>query len=303
MPLLYKKRVLAAKAETTIGTPESLTASEGAFNAYNVVAQASIPVETREAQGSMGQLSAVPGIRTGTISFRTDVAYNGTDVPGWATVLFPLCGVVNASGTFTPRSEAPGSNVKTGTIGVFEDGLLKSIAGAVGTFTIVYPAGRMAYIDWVFTGVWQAPTDTALIEPTYPTVAPLRAASITTTWNSVSMCWEQLTLTMNNEVQPRECSTAAAGVSSFLIIDRKPVVSGNPESVLVATQDRFGAWLLGTENALSVAIGSAMTLSAPKAQIVNIQEGNRKGVQIDEIEWQCNKNGSTADQDISIVFN
>ena len=302
MPLLQRKRVLAAKVETTIGTAESLTASEGVFNAYNVIAQANITAEEREGQGAFNRLSSVTGMRTGTISFRTDLSYDGSTVPTWASVLLPMCGWVNATGTFTPRTEAPGSNVKTGTIGVFMDGMLKRIAGAVGDFSIVFPSGRMAYIDWTFTGVWQAPTDTAIIAPTYPTDPTLRAASMTTSWNATTLCFEQITVASNNEIVARECTTSAAGVTNYMIADRRPTITGNPETELVATQDRFGQWIGHTEGALSIAISNAITISASKAQIINIQEGNRNRIVIDEIEWQCNKNGTTNDSELSIVF-
>jgi len=303
MPLLKKIRTLAAKVETTIGTAESLTGAEGVFNAYNLMMQATIPVEVRESQGSFGHIAGVPGARTGVATFRTDLGHDGTTVPNWATVLLPACGWVNSAGTFTPRSEAPGTNVKTLTIGCYMNGLYKKIAGAVGTFNMVFPNGRMAYIDWTFTGVWQAPTDTAIITPTYPTTeTPLRAASMTTTYDSVAFCFEQLSLDAGNQVVMRECSTNVSGYVSGIITDRNPVIKANPESVLVATQDRFGQWLAGTEAALSIAIGSAITLTIPKAQVTNLQEGDRNRVVIDEIEWSANKNGVTADQEVSIVF-
>jgi phosphatidylglycerophosphatase A len=79
-------------------------------------------------------------------------------------------------------------------------------------------------------------------------------------------------------------------------------VTSNPESVLVATQDRYAPLLTATEQALSLAIGSAITITATKAQIVNNQEGDREKVVIDELSWQCNKNGTNLDQDVSIVF-
>jgi len=303
MPQVTKKRTLAAKIETTIGTAETLTGAEGVFNAFNLVVQATIPVDVREAQGSFGHIAGVPGARMGTLTFRTDVGYDNTTVPNWATVLLPACGWVNSAGTFTPRSEAPGSNVKTVTIGIYQDGVYKKLAGAVGTFNMVFPSGRLAYIDWTFTGVWQAVTDAALITPTYPTTeTPLRGAAMTTTFNSVALCFENLSIDAGNNVVMRECTTDASGYISGIITDRNPVVKGNPESVLVATQDRFGMWLAGTEAALSIAVGSAITFTAPKAQVTNIQEGDRNKMVIDEIEWAANKNGVTADQELSIVF-
>ena len=300
MPLMKRIRTLAAKIETTIGTAESLAASEGAFNAYNLMIQAEPTPEQREAQGQFGVLSAIPGALAGTATFRTDLGYDGTAVPSWATVLLPACGYVNATGTFTPRSEAPGSNVKTLTIGSFQNGMLKSLLGAVGNFTLVFPTGRMAYIDWTFRGVYVQPTDTAIIAPTYPTHATLRAANMTTTFNSVSFCSENITFNSGNEISMIQCQTGN-GFKNAIITDRLPTVTSNPESVLIATQDRYAPLLTATEQALSLAIGSAITITIPKAQIVNNQEGDREKVVIDDLSWQCNKN-TTLDTDVSIVF-
>lgn len=301
MPLLKRVRVLAAKVEATVGTAESLTNAEGVFNAYNVMIQPGITFEQREAQGQFGTLSAVPGARMGTATFRTDLGYDGSTVPTWASVLLPACGYVNSTGTFTPRSEAPGSNVKTLTIGCYLNGKFKSLAGAMGTFNLVFPTGRMAYIDWTFTGVWQAPTDTSIIAPTYPTHPTLRAANMTTTFDSVSFCSEQITFDAGNEISMIQCQTGN-GFKNALVHNRAPRFTSNPESVLVATQDRYASLLSSVEASLSLAIGNAITISAPKAQIVNLQEGDREGVVIDEVEWQANKNGTGIDQDVSIVF-
>jgi hypothetical protein len=294
-------RTFAAKAEATIGTAESLTAAEGVFNAYDLIIQAVPTFEQREAQGQFGVLSAVPGPLAGKATFKTDLAYDDTNIPPYASVLLPMCGYVNSAGTFTPRSEAPGTNVKTGTIGCFQNGLLKSIAGAVGTFKIVFPTGKMAYIEWEFTGVWQAPTDTAIIAPTYPTISPVKAANMTTTFNSASFCSENITFDAGNKISLLQCQTGN-GYKSALIVDRAPMATSNPESVLNATQNRWAPLTTAAEQALNLTVGAAITISAPKAQIVDNQEGDRESVLIDNLKWQINKNGDNLDQDVSIVF-
>lgn len=307
MALLKRVRVMAAAVETTAGTAESLDAGDGSFTAWDILPQASIPVEEREGQGSFNYLAGVPGGRTGTVAFKTDIAWDGTaTLPTWATVLLAGCGWVNASGTVTPRSEAPGSNVKTLTIGVYENGMLKTLAGCMGSFRIVCPTGRNVFIEWSFTGVWQAPTDTAIIAPTYPTASAIRYATAPTTWNSVNLAVEQVTFDSGNEVILKESPATAAGFSHAIVTSRRPMISCNPEAVLVATLDVYGAWLAQTEAAFSCTLdtpsNSALVISAPKAQIVNVQESDRGKVQIHDLEFSCNKNGTAADQELSLVF-
>lgn len=313
MPLLKRIQTIAAAVETTIGTAESLTATEGVFNAYDIQIQANIDSSERQAQGSFNYLSAVTGPRGGTMSFKTDLAWDGTALPNWATVLFPACGFVVSTQTYYPTSEAPGSNVKTATVAVFEDGLKKTLAGAVGTFKIVCPSGGIAMIEWEFQGVWQAVTDTAIIAPTYPTDSPLRFGSGVITYQAANLVVDNVTLDAGNEIILREDPATASGYVSGLIVDRKPMITCSPEAALVAADaasDVFGDWVGHTEGAFSCKIDGPtglvtngdITFAAPKAQIRSVQESDRNGLLVHELELACNKNGATADQEVSIAF-
>ena len=311
MPFLKKNRTLAAKVETTPGTAISLGAADGAFNAYDVIMQGEIEVEERPAQGSLDNLVGSVGQQKGTCSFKTDVGWDGLDLPDWASTLFPACGYTESTQVYTPKSEAPGSNNKTVTIGVYQGpGRVKQLAGAVGNFKFTMPAGRMITVEWEFQGVWQGVTDATIIAPTYPTAAALRFGSGTVTWNSVAQKVEQVTFDAGNEITVLEDASTAAGFSHGIITGRRPVFTLNPESQLVATDDKYGQWIAGSEHAFSCAIdgpagsgsNGAITLASTKAQIFNVQESDRNGVEIDEVELRCNKNGANLDQDVSITF-
>jgi hypothetical protein len=207
---------------------------------------------------------------------------------------------------FTPRTEVPGSNVKTLTIGIYQDGMGKYLKGASGTFQMVCATGKTAVFNFDFSGIWLPPNDVAIVSPTYPTALGLRYASSTTTWNSVALCLENITLDSGNTVTMKECGTDASGYDYALITNRVITVTGNPESKLVATQDRFGQHIANTEAVLTWNLdgptNSTITMAAPKAQIVDIKEGDRNGHVIDDITWQCNRNGSNIDQEISMTF-
>lgn len=307
MTLLKRKRVLAAKIETTVGTAISLTGSDASFNAYDVMIQPEIEVESREGNGGFGMLSSVVGGYKGRATFKIDAGWDGTATePSWADTFLPACGVVKSSQVFTPRSEAPGTNVKTLTIGAYCDGVFKSICGAVGNAKLVSPTGRMAYWDFDFQGIWIPPTDVSLVTPTYPTALPLRYANSTTTFASVALCLENLTLDFGNEITYRECASTVGGYHSAIITARNPKVTGNPESKLIATRDPNGQFLAMTEGILTWGLdgptNSVLTVSAPKAQIIKVTEGDRNKLVTDEIEWQLNRDGSTADQEFSITF-
>lgn len=305
-PLLRRKRVLAAKVETTPGTAETLSAADGAFNAYNVIAQADIAVEEREGQGAFNYLTGVPGQRGGTLSFRVDLGWDGTTtMPSWADVLLPGVGLVETSQVYSPISEAPGSNVKTLTLAVYLDGVKKTLAGAAGNVVFTFPTGRMAYADFTFTGVWQPPTDTAMIAPTYPTAAPVRFASGTATWQSVAQKVEQIQIDLGNSVVLRHDPSTAAGYVAALVTNRNPRITCNPESRLVADDDRFGDWIAGTAGAFAVQCNGAGTstiaFDAAKAQLLNVQEAARDDYVVDDLTFLVTK-ASNEDEELQITF-
>ena len=312
MTLLKRVRVLAVKHETTIGTPIATTATDAAFNAYDVEIQAANEFLPRPAQASMSMLPGVIGLRSGTVTFKTELFGNGAaGSPGWADTLLPACGFIEATDTFSPLSAPPSTTPGTGvnhtvTIAVYENGVRKSISGAMGSFKLNFESGKIATIEWSFTGKWEAPTDAAILAPTYPTISPLRFAAATLTIGGAAPgCVQSLSVDVANTVTLRECATKASGYESALITDRSIKGTWNPESRLVATEDVFGLWIAGTEEAFSLSLTDGtdtITIAAPKAQRVNVQEGDRNGIQTDEIEWQANKSADAGDDELTIDF-
>lgn len=307
MPLLRRKAVFAAAIEGTIGTAESLDGTDGVFNARDFSLQPNIAMTRREGQGGFNYLTSIPEGMTGTCTIVHDLTYNGTDIPTWASVLLPACGWVDATGTFSPKSEGPGSNVKTLTIGHYKDGKRSLLSGAMGTFKIVCPTGKVAYIEFTFTGKYSSnETDTAIIAPTYPTVSPLRFAAGALTWNSVALCTSNVEIDLGNSVIMRECvnATDRSGYVSALITNRAPVITADPESVLVATQDRDAHWLSSLPYSLVARVGasgSAITFTASKAQLENKQQGNRNDMLTDDLTWLATA-GSSVDTELTIAF-
>ena len=306
--LLLKKAVLGGKIESTIGTAEAVAAADCTINAYNVVINPETEVEQREGQGGFGRLASIPGARRGRATFSVDLAYDGSTVPVWASTYLPACGVVLSTATYRPRTEAPGANVKTATIAAFIDGVRRQIYGAVGNARFILPTGRMGRIEFDFQGVYSDESDVAIPSSiNYVNTLPLRVAGGATSWASSSICLESATIDLGNVITARECSTSAAGIDSFVITDRNIRVTGNPESKLIATQNRYGQLRDATEGILSFTIAgpttSTVVFSMPKAQIVSKPMGDRNGIMIDQIEWQANKNVDTADEELSFTFN
>lgn len=311
---LYRtRRVFAAATEATPGTAETLSAASAVYNVTNFELEPDFSMSERLGQGGAGRLPSIPGMLTGTATFRTECYYDGTNIPEWASVLFPACGVVNnGSGVFSPKLSSPASGsseTKTLTIGRYISGKRRLLRGCMGTFQMVWAAGQLAYIDWTFRGAYVGEIDTSLIAPNYPNINPLRVSGGVCTYDSVSACMAQMTFNVNNTLTPLECfngTNNTSGLDHFLISDRNPMITINPRSRLVATQDRYGMWVNSTEAAFSASIAapsaSTIALAVPRAQIINLSEGDKDQIAIDQIELQCNKNVDAENQEFSISF-
>lgn len=306
MPLLKRKSVFAAKVEATPGAAESLTGSEGVYNVYDLSIVPTIPVERRERQGTFASNPGVPGARMGRATFKHALEWDGTGtLPAWATVLLAGCGYVNSAGTITPRSEAPGSNVKTLTLGGYFDGYFRTLVGAVGTFKITFPTGRMIVLEFDFQGQYGAEDDVALISPSYPTDKPIRFAGATVELANVALRVESVVFDAANEIKLLEDPSTATGYRFGVVVDRQPKLTINPESVLQATQDRWAAWIDSTSLTFELdqpgPSTSIVTLDCDNCQITNKQPGDRGKVLIDQIDLAANF-GAAADTDVKLVF-
>ena len=70
--MLTKRRVVAAKAESTEGTAETLTTAEGGILAIDPKVDVDIAMHERNpAKASLGKFAALAGSRKASISFNT----------------------------------------------------------------------------------------------------------------------------------------------------------------------------------------------------------------------------------------
>ena len=304
MTLLSRISVLAAKVEATPGTLETLTAAEAAFNVMNAEFNANIDVTTRPIQGSFRKLPGVPGSQLATCSFSLELIGTGAGaVPTWATTFLSACGIVNTTGTLTPRNETPGTNVKTLSIALHEGGRVKRMRGAVGTVVFEITPGQAVMANFTFTGVFDSIADTAIISPTYPTLLPIRAANGAATINSVAQAFSTCSFDVGNVITVRPSVASAQGATFFVITDRTPVFNIDPEATVLSGNDIWADWVAATTRALSIQIEDAsdrITFAAPAVQRMTIANGDREGLRLDTQTLQCCRDGANAE--FSITF-
>jgi hypothetical protein len=317
MTLLTKLCVFGAKTETTNGTKESLTDAECAYNVYDVVVEPEIAIDTRQSQGSFGSRKSTPSGAKAKMTFKMDFEFTGLAVPAALDVLFPACGLVKTGNVFKPISrtaDTSGSGVKTLTLGKFwGPGKFVGLYGASGTFKLNLPTGKIPFFEFEFQGILDPEADEDLPEPTYPTAAQLVCRGGPATFASVELCADTMALELGNEFYTKECSNTDAGYEYAIIVNRAPKFTAPPESKLVATQDRMGAFLAGTEGILRYVIPAAgynsgtgaksVEILANKAQYMEFKNGDRSGVSTDELVWMLNNTSGTPDSDLTITFN
>lgn len=307
MALLKRKTILAAKQETTQGTAVSLAAADGKFNAMDVDITLEVPPTERWGQGSLSKLPAVPGARKATIKFYVELVGSGTGGtdPDWASTFLPACGWIGTTSVYSPVSTV--ATCKTLTMGVYQDGLLKQIKGAMGTWNLDASPGKPAKVNFEFTGCYVAPTDVAAITPTYPVIIPPRWANSTVTIGSYAPApCANLKIEAGNTIYLREDPREASGYIAACITDRYVKGSVDPETSLVATKDLWGELLSGTEAAFSCSFGATtgniITIAAPKLQWVGHNAGDRDGVLTEEMAFQCNKSAAAGNDEFTITF-
>jgi len=291
-PLLTRKRVIQVKVETTKGT---LIAVDTDILAFNQSLTPDLNFTSRKAAGKfLGHTSSgiIDGPRAGKCSFDVELRPTaGAALDLGLVALLTACGVKQDAEVYKPTSVH--ADQKTVTIAAFEDGKKKQLVGAMGNAKFRGVAGERVWINFEFTGIWQAPADGAL--PTWaPTsVLPLKLdnASGAFTLATEALKINTFEFDLGNQVILRPDAAAAGGLAYAMITDRDPTWTIDPESDLVAGYDIFGDFLAGTEVALALTVSNGtrnMAFAVPKFQYRSIDPGDREGVQTDEVVGQCN---------------
>lgn len=303
MPLLGKKRVLAVKQETVVGTAIALTNTDALW-AMDAKIDLEIEFNQRPNDATLGQRSGVIGGKKGKANFKLEVKGSGAagTSAAWALALLPACGMKETSGTWAPSSTV--SDQKTVTIGLYEDGVVKSICGAVGTVNFEGEAGKPMTASFEFEGIWVDPTDQALLTPEADTIKPPAFKGATLTYASVAAPVSKFSVQLGNKHQVREDITAATGYCYAVITEREVTGKLDPEATLTATHNVFADLVNATEQTLSCAVGSTagniVTFAGPKVQLKSVGEGNRNDLITNELDMQFNI--STGNDELTIAF-
>ena len=247
MALLLRKRLILIETESVYGTDPTPDGADAVLvRDLNITPQQSDVVSRdliRPYLGASEQLLANTRVEC---TFSVELAGSGTagTAPQYGKAL-QACGLsetvsAGTSVTYAPVSASFGSV----TIHYNIDGVRHKVTGCRGTFTINANVGEIPTIDFTFTGIYNAPDDSALPSVTYANQAtPLvfkNGNTDTFELLSYAGCLQSVTFDVGNTLVYRELIGCTKEV---LMTDRSSNGTVVLEAVTMATKDYFTAAL------------------------------------------------------------
>lgn len=276
-------------AETAYTPAVTGTAAAGASNSITLDGSAS---STNDAYNGL-ILRITGGTGAGTVAIVTDYV-GATKVAS----LRPLGSAVTLDATsqysiglqtiYTPVS----ASFSSVTIHYNIDGVLHKLTGCRGTFAINTTVGEIPTIDFTMTGIFNAPTDTAIVAPTYSNQAtPLVFKSGNSGGFNLlgyGTCLQSVTMDLGNNIIYRELVNCTKEV---LLTDRAATGTVVLEAPTIAAKDYFAAALTdGTLGDLSFIHGSTSgnivsLISAGRADIGDPSYEDQDGIHMLSIPY------------------
>ena len=267
-----------------------------------------VPGETITGSSSTATGRVVGEIAASPVKFVVVTGTFNTDDQLSGGVSSAGCSVSNAAIAsqgfeYRPTSDAPPS----ATVGRYKDGTRNLIHGARGNVTIEGTAGEPVFLNFTFSGVYNDATDLSLLSPTYETTDPQPLLDVGCTVTGLTVVFAALNVDIGNTVAAREDANNAKGIKSFLITERNPRLTIDPEMVLVATEDFYGQLAAAGTGRIYAEIGATaaniITVAAPVAQYIAVGEGDRTGNAVANLEFALvSTTVSTGDDELQIAM-
>ena len=309
MAQLTRKRVILIEAESSYGTDPTPSATDVVLVTDLSITPQSSDVVNRDVVrpylGSSQQLLANTRVEC---TFSVEFAGSGTagTAPRYGSAL-KACGLSEtiASGT-SVTYEPISANFSSITIHYNVDGVRHIVTGCRGNVALSAEVGSIPTLDFTFTGIYNAPTDTALPSVTYGNQAtPLIFKNGNTTsfqLLSFAGALQSLSFDMGNSIVYREL---VGGTKEVLLTDRAANGSVSIEAPALSSKDFFVAALSDTAlGNLTVthgtAAGNICRFSSTKVDIGDVTYGEMDGVTMLEIPYTLVP--SSANDELSIVY-
>ena len=297
MALLLRKRLIVIETETTYGTDAAPDGADAVLVRDLSITPQSSDVVSRDLirpyLGASQQLLANTRVEC---TFSVELA--GSGVPGTAPQYgkaLKACGlaetiVASTSVTYDPVS----SSFSSITIHYMIDGVRHKMTGCRGNVALTANVGEIPTLDFTFTGIYNAPDDSAILTPTYSNQnAPLVFKNDNVTGFqllSYSGALQSFSFDLGNTTVYREL---VGGVKEVLITDRAANGSVSIEAVTMAAKDYFAS-AVDDDVALGNLVfthgnvaGNKIQFTSSKVDIGDVAYGDSDGIAMLEIPYTC----------------
>lgn len=294
MPLLSRKRTILAKTEVSYGTDPTPTGAANAILVRNLnITPLNAELVSRDLVrpylGASEQLLASSYV---TVEFEVEMAGSGAagTEPAYGPLLL-ACGMddtvsAGVSVTYTPVS----SSFSSVTMYYNVDGVLHKVTGARGTVELQVQVGQIPVFRFSFTGLYNAPTDTAAPAVTYTAFqTPLAANSDNTSGFSLysyTAALQSLSLNVNNSIQYR----TLIGAEDVLMTDRQSSGTAVFEAPTIAAKDYFSLALGSTLGTLDIThgttAGNRVQITSSRAKVNNPTYQDLNGIHMLQVPFQ-----------------
>jgi len=311
MALLLRKRLIVIETESTYGTDPTPDGADAVLvTNLDITPQSSDAVSRdviRPYLGASQQLLANTRVEC---TFSVELAGSGTagTAPQYGKAL-KACGLAetisaNTSVTYDPVS----SSFSSVTIHYMIDGVRHKVTGCRGNVAITANVGEIPTLDFSFTGIYNAPDDSALLTPTYANQDdPLIFKNGNTSsfqLLSYAGALQSFSMDLGNALTYREL---IGGSKEVLITDRAVTGSVTIEAVTMATKDFFAA-AVDDDAALgnlqfthgNVA-GNIVQFTSSKVDIGDVSYGDSDGIAMLNIPYTCVPD-SAANADFDLIY-
>ena len=311
MALLLRKRLILIETESTYGTDPTPTGADAVLVRDLSITPQSSDVVSRDLirpyLGASQQLLANTKVEC---TFSVELAGSGTagTAPQYGKAI-QACGLsetvaAGTSVTYEPES----SSFNSITIHYNIDGVRHKVTGCRGNLTLNATVGEIPSLDFSFTGIYNAPDDTALPTPTYSNQDdPLIFKNGNTSsfqLLSYGGALQSLSMDLGTSLVYREL---VGGTKEVLITDRAVSGSVSIEAVLMATKDFFAA-AVDDDAALGnlqfthgSTAGNIVQFTSAKVDIGDVSYGDQDGIAMLEIPYTCVPD-SAANAEFDLIY-
>lgn len=312
--MLVNRELIVAKIETTYNTDASPAATDAILveNLSWSYAGARM-VERKPVRQS---IAALKQIFAGTlIEVSGDVEMKGPGAAYSASIrpevdaILRACGfaatVVTTGGSETCTYKPVSTGHESVTVKLYTDGMMFAITGCRGNASFNLKTGEVGKISFKLTGHVAAPTDTALVTPTYDSTTPPAVIGGAFTIGAYGAIIDALQFDPSNSVAMPPNFNAADGYGEVVITSRDTNGSFDPEAVLVATHDFHGNWRDGDSMALTTGViggtqYNRFRVDMPAVYYRSVAPADRDGKRTYSMAFGAAE--STTDDEVSIIF-